>query len=172
MGLDSLGLTLGTGDPIRFWASRTDESACLMIKSDGTHCEIGMDREHVEALRDQLPDVLAGLDQWAAEQEACEKSGIAEKRAVDAAAHALDVAVAAEQAGAHDLAASLREAAAEASARANAVDATVRAFEAATVEADYAACKLAHLTGEVDAELARMRGGHDRPAQPVGSGVG
>lgn len=167
MSVDSLGLTLGAGDPIRFWASRTDESACLVIKSDGTHCEIGMDREHVEALRDQLPEVLAGLDLWAAEQEACEWAGMVEQRAVDAAAQALDVAVAAEE-----LAASLREAAAEASARAEAVDSAVRAFEAATAEADHAACKLVHLAGEVSAELARVRARNDQPPQPVGSGVG
>lgn len=146
MSVDSLGLTLGKGDPVTFWAGRTDESACLVLRSDGTHCEIGMDREHVEALRDQLPDVLAGLDRWAAEQEGCETAGIAEKRAVDAAARALEVAVAAEQAGAHELAVSLREAAAQASATADAVDATVWAFEAATNEADNAATRLVHLT--------------------------
>jgi hypothetical protein len=172
MGVDSLGLTLGEGDSITFWVSRSDESACLVIKSDGTHCEIGMGRENVEALRDQLPDVLAGLDRWAAEQQAWKKAGITEKRAVDAAAQALDVAVAAEQAGAHELAASLREAVAQASAKADAVDATVRAFEKATAEADHAASTLVYLTGQVDAELDRLRGGDDRPAKPVGSGAG
>ena len=45
-------------------------------------------------------------------------------------------------------------------------------IETATVDADHAASKLVHLTGEVDAELARVRGGHNLPAQPVGSGVG
>ncbi len=171
MSVDSLGLTLGKGDSITFWASRTDESACLVIKVDGTHCEIGMDRENVEALRDQLPDVLAGLDRWAAEEEACEKAGIVEKRAVDATAQALDVAVAAEQAGAHELAASLREAAAEASTTADAVDATVRAFESATAEVDHAASKLVYLTSQVSVELDRLRGGDDRPAESVRVGT-
>ena len=173
MSVDSLGLTLGKGDSITFWVSRSDESACLVIKSDGTHCEIGMDRKNVEALRDQLPDVLAGLDRWAAEQQACEKAGIAEKRAVDAVAQALEIAVAAEQAGAHELAASLREAAAQASTKADAVDATVQAFENATADADHAASTLVYLTGQVDTELDRVRGGgDDQPAEPAGNDAG
>jgi hypothetical protein len=171
MSVDCLGLTLEAGDPITFWASRTDESACLVIKSGGTHCEIGMHREQVAALRDQLPDVLAGLNRWAVEQQACEQAGITEQRAVDTAARALDMAHAAEQAGAHDLAASLRRAAAEASATASAVDETVRAFEAATNAADHAASKLVHLTNNVDTELTRLRDANDPPALPVGSGM-
>jgi hypothetical protein len=164
MGVHCLGLTLDTGDPITFSASRTDESAYLVIKSGGTNCEIGMDREHVEALRDQLPDVLAGLDRWAAETVGCEKAGTAEKRAVDAAARALDLAVVAEQAGDHKLAVSLRTAAATASAQAKAVDDAVTAFEETTVDADAAADRLIDILGKAETTLREK----DQPAEPVG----
>jgi hypothetical protein len=52
------------------------------FRTDGTYGEIVMARENVEALRDQLPKVLAGLDRWAAEEAACGHACRAEKRAV------------------------------------------------------------------------------------------
>jgi hypothetical protein len=156
MSVDSMGMTLGTHDSITFWASRSEEWACLVIKADGTYCEIRMDRVHVEALRDQLPDVLAGLDRWVAEQAGYEKAGAVGQQAAAAAARALDVAVAAETAGAGDVAACLREVA-------NAVDAAVRVFENATVEADHAAEKLICATAEAENALRRLRAS-ERPA--------
>src|SRR6266545_4485476 len=103
MSVDSLGMTVDRHDSITFWASRSDEWAYLVIDTEGTHCEIQLDRPHVEAMRDQLPTVLAGLDRWAAEDDGCATAGVAEKRAVDTAARALDLAVAAEGAGAHEV---------------------------------------------------------------------
>lgn len=148
MTMDSLGITLDAKDSISFWPRRADESALLVIETSGTYCEIGMARVHIEALRDQLPDALSGLDQWAAEDDACTRAGTTEKRAVDAAARALDLAATTAAAGAHDVATSLRTAAAEASARAAAVDAAVRAFEEATREADFATEKLIFAMGK------------------------
>lgn len=142
MTMDSLGITLDTKDSISFWPRRADESSLLVIETSGAYCEIGLARVHVETLRSQLPNALAGMDRWAAEDDACTKAGATEKRAVDTAARALDLATITEAAGAHDLATSLRTAAAEASARAAAVDAAVRAFEEATREADFATEKL------------------------------
>jgi hypothetical protein len=92
---------------------------------------------------------------------------MAEQRTMDAAARALDLAVAADVAGAPDVAASLRAAATAASATADAVDAAVGAFESATAEADYAAEKLIDLTGEADDMLRRLRD-DGRPAELVG----
>jgi hypothetical protein len=168
MSVDSIGMTLSTRDSIRFWASRSEEWACLTIKTEGTYCEIAMDREHVEAVRNQLPDVLAGLDLWAAEQAECEKAGIAAQRAVTAAARALDLAMAAETAGAADVAASLRKVATEASAKADAVDAAVQAFENAAAEADQAAEKLTFATDEAETALRRPRA-DKRPAELAGT---
>lgn len=96
MSVDSVGITLDGHGSVSLWAKRCDESACLTIETNGTYCEIGMDRMHVEALRDQLPDVLAGLDRWAAEDDGYAKAGATEQRAIDAAARALDLAAAAE----------------------------------------------------------------------------
>jgi hypothetical protein len=170
MSVDSVGITLDGNGSISLWAKRSDESACLVIETTGTYCEIGMDRIHVEALRDQLPEALAVLDRWVAEDDGCAKAAAAEKRAVDAAARALDLAVGAEEAGAHDVAVSLRGAAVEASARAGAVDAAVRTFEDATTEADYATEKLICVVGEAESALRRLHDG-GQPAERAGSGV-
>jgi hypothetical protein len=89
---------------------------------------------------------------------------------VDAAAQSLDLAVRAEQAGDHDLAESLRKAAAEATAKANAVDTAVTAFESATAEADYAVEGLIGVTRTAGATLRRLRG-DDQPAERVESGA-
>lgn len=155
MSVDSVSISLDGNGSVRLWTRRCDESACLVIETSGTYCEIGMDRVHVEALRDQLPDALAGLDRWAAEDDACAKAGAAEQRAVHATVQALDLATAVEEAGAQDVATSLREAATEASARAEAANAAVRAFEDATAEADFATEKLNYATSEAEAVLRR-----------------
>lgn len=167
MSVDSVAITLNRKGSISLWARRGDESAFLVIETSGTYCEIGMDRVHVEALRDQLPDALAGLDRWVAEDDGCAKAAATEKRAVDAAARALGLAVAAEEAGAHDVAASLRGAAAEASTKAGTVDAAVRTFEDATLEADYATEKLICVVGEVE----RLLHNGGRSAERAGSGA-
>ena len=153
MSMDSVGITLDSDDSISVWPRRADESALLVIETSGSYCEIGMARVHVEALRDRLPDALAGMDRWATEDDACTKANSMEKRAVDTAARALDLAAATEAAGAHELATSLRAAAAEASARAAAVDAAVRAFEEATRAADFATEKLTFVMGRARTAL-------------------
>jgi hypothetical protein len=170
MSVNSLGISVDGADSVHLSASRVDEAACLVIKTDGAHCEIQMDRAVVEALRDQLPATLAGLDRWAAETAACVKAGAVEKRAVDAATRALDLAVVAEQAGDHKLAACLRKAATTASAQAKAVDDAVTAFEEATVDADHATDRLIDILGKAETALDQPRD-KDRPAEPVGSGV-
>ncbi|MPZ85236.1 MAG: hypothetical protein GEV28_34550 [Actinophytocola sp.] len=166
MSVGSLGMTLAEHDSVRLRASRSEELAWLVIEADETHCEIRMDRAHVEALRDHLPDVLAGLDRWSAEDAACEQAEVAGGRAVDAAAEALDMAARADAAGAHDVAAPLREAAAEMTAKADAVDAAVRAFGNAAADADYAAERLSYATREAERALCRWRD-DDRPAELV-----
>ncbi|MPZ83397.1 MAG: hypothetical protein GEV28_24590 [Actinophytocola sp.] len=166
MNTASLGVTLDERDAVRLWASRSAELVCLVIDAEGTNCEIRMVRVHVESLRDQLPSVLAGLDRWAAEDAGCGKAETAKQQAVDVAARALDLAVAAEKAGAYEVAASLRVAAAEATAKATAVDAHVRAFEGATAEADYAAEKLIYIMSETGAALTCGPEQPDAAAQP------
>jgi hypothetical protein len=156
MSVDSLGITVDRRDTITFWASRSEEWACLVIDAEGTHCEIKLDRVAVEALRDHLPTELPGLDRCAAEDAGCERAGIAGQRALDSTAQALELAAAADAAGAHDLAASLRAAASEATATANAADSTVRAFRSATAEADHAAEKLTYLIGNAGVALRRL----------------
>lgn len=168
MSVDSLGVTLDRHDEIRLWASRSEEWACLAISGGGASCEIRMDRVHVEALRDQLPDALAGLDRTAADDVACERAEIAGERSVYAAAKALDQALLAEAAGAHVVAAELRKAAAKASATANAVDTAVRAFGNAATDADWAVDSLIYVTREADAALRRLRD-DGRPAEPAES---
>jgi hypothetical protein len=139
MSVDSLGMTLGRHDSIRLWASRSDEWACLVISGTDRYCEIRLDRKHVEALRDHLPDVLAGLDRWAAEEEACAQAAQAGDRAEDAVTTALRQAELLEARGDHELAATLRVAAAEATAKAEEVDAALVAFGTAAADADNAA---------------------------------
>lgn len=128
-----------------------------------------MGHVHLETLRDQLPTVLAGLARWATEDAGCEKAETAEQQAVDTAARALNLAVTADKAGAHDLAASLRVAAAEATAKATAVDDHVRAFEDAAAEADHAVEKLIYAMSEAGAALRQHRD-DDRHAEQVGVG--
>jgi hypothetical protein len=169
MGVNSVGMTVGGCDEVTLWASRSEPWACLVIDTEGMRCEITMDRVVVESLRDQLPEVLAGLDRWAAEDAGCARAGAAEQRAVNAAAQALDLATAVEAAGGTG-AAALREAAAEVTAKANVVDDAVAAFESATAEADHAAERLAYRTCEAAAALRRLPGS-DQPAQPVGGGI-
>jgi hypothetical protein len=76
---------------------------------------------------------------------------------VDAAAWALDQARAAEAAGANELAASLREAVAAATASANAVDDVMLAVGTVATNADHAADQLAYLTREADLALRRPK---------------
>ncbi|MGQ0840235.1 hypothetical protein [Actinokineospora sp.] len=154
MSVDSLAMTLDRGDSVTMWVSRAEGWACLAIRADGMNCEIQMDGIHVRAMRDHLPDVLAGMDRWAAEDAACERAEIAGERAVDAVAKALGHAAAAEAAGAHSVAAALRAAAAAATAKANEVDATVRAFDHATADADSAVDRLIYLTCEAETVIA------------------
>jgi hypothetical protein len=160
-------MALDRNDRVRLWASRHKEWACLVIDgSDRAYYEIRMDRAHVEALRDYLPGVLAGLDRWAADDQACEHAEITGERTTDLAAQALDQAVAAEAAGAHGLATSLRAAVAEATERANAVDAAVRTFGDAAADADDAAEGLIYAMREAENALRRLRD-DDRPAELV-----
>lgn len=158
MSVDSVSISLDGHGSVRLWTKRSDESAFLVIETSGTYCEIAMERTHLEALRDQLPDAMAGLDRWAAEDDGCAQAGAAEQRAVHAAARALDLAAVVEGAGAHEVASSLRAAVAEASSRAEATDAAVRAFENATVEADHATEKLNYATSEAEAVLRGISG--------------
>lgn len=158
MSVDSLGLSLDRDDTITFWASRASESACLTLGMGGAFCEIVMVRENVEALRDQLSDVLAGLDQSATNVTARLHAAKTQKLAVDVAARALDLAMAAEDAGAADLAASLRALAAETSAAVDAIDVTGRAFRRATADADDSMLQLVGLTERVNTELRQQKG--------------
>lgn len=169
MRVDSVSISLDGQGSVRLWTRRSDESAFLVIETSGSYCEITMDRTHVEALRDQLPDALAGLDRWTAEDDGCAQAEAAEQRAVHTAARALDLASVVEGVGAHDGAASLRAAVVEASAKAAAADAAVRAFEDAAVEADYATEKLNYATSEAEAALRGLAG--NRILERVESGV-
>lgn len=157
MNVASVSISLdGTGS-VKLWTKRCEESACLVVETSGTYCEIGMDRAHVEALRDQLPDALADLDRRVVEDKGCTQAAAAKQRAGQAAARALDLAAAAEKAGALDVARSLRAAASDARASATAADAAVRAFENAAAEADYATEKLNYATSEAEAALRLSR---------------
>lgn len=157
MEVTSVSLKLDRRDSIRLWVSRSAERVFLVMDTEGSFCEFQIDRSHVEALRNELPSVLAGLDLRAIEDAECEKAEMAEQRAVDAATRALDLALTAEKAGAFDLAASLRAAAAESTAKATAVNAHVRAFEDATAAADYASEKLNYAVSQANAELRQRR---------------
>jgi hypothetical protein len=163
MSVTSLGISVTRSDSVYLLASRDNEVAYLVIETEDTHCEIQMERAFVEGLRDQLPATLAGLDLWAAETEACVQAREAGQRAVDATARALELAAGAERAGDHELAASLRKAAATASAQAKAVDDAVTVFGEAAVEADHATDRLIDLLGKAETAV-------NRPAEPVRSG--
>jgi hypothetical protein len=164
MSLRSLGMDLESSDKVRLWVSRSQGWACFVIEADETHCEIRMKRLHVEALRDFLPEVLAGLDRSTVQDSACEKAEIAGGRATGLAAQALDRAVAAEAAGAFELATSLRAVVAEATEKANAVDAAVRAFDDAAGDADCVAERLIYAIREAEKALGQLRG-DERPAE-------
>lgn len=170
MSVDSVSISLDGNGSVRLWTRRCDESAFLVIETSGTYCEIAMGRTQVEALRDQLPETLAGLDRWATEDDGCAKAEAAEQRTLQAAARALDLAAAVEGLGVHHVATSLRAAAAEVSGKVEAADAAVRAFENATVEADSATEKLNYAMSEAAAVLRRLRNGDQLPER-AGSGV-
>src|SRR5882762_6559350 len=104
MSLNSLGMTMERRDSLSMWVSRSEGWACLVLHSGGAQCEIRMERTHVEALRDHLPDALAGMSRWVAEDGTCAEAEEAGARAVDAAAKALDLAAAADVAGANGVA--------------------------------------------------------------------
>jgi len=161
MSLDAVNISfsLDACGSVKLWARRSVQSVTLLIETRGTYCEIGLEQGHLHALREQLPDTLAGLDRWVAEEQGCVKAADAEERAVDAVARAVTLAVAAEQVGASDAAVSLREAAAEATARAEAANAAVRAFEDATLEVDFAVEKLNYASNETERALQRLQDG-------------
>jgi hypothetical protein len=155
LSVDSLGMSLDTHASVRLWARRTEELAWLVIGAGNrAQYEIRMERAHVEALRDHIPAVLAGLDRWAAEDRACERAEQAGRRATEVTAAALDQAASAEAAGAHELAAALRAAVAEAREKAGAVDEAVLTFETATAEADAASDRLLRETRRAAIALA------------------
>ncbi|ALG09288.1 hypothetical protein [Kibdelosporangium phytohabitans] len=158
MSVDSVSVSVGGYDSVGLWVSRSEERAYLVIDTKGSHCEIEMGRTHVETMRDQLPQVLAGLDRLAAEDAGCAKARTTQRLASDAAAQALELAATAEAQGAHHVAESLRVAAREAAAKADTVDGAVLAFEAASAEAGDATERLAHLTGETKVKLNRGDG--------------
>lgn len=106
--------------------------------------------------------MLIGLERFETADAARERATAAAQRAADAAATAVDKAWLAEQAGAHDLAASLRVAAAEAGATANAVDEAVRSFVEAGEIADTATDKLIFASHQADVALGR-----ELEAEPV-----
>lgn len=166
----NIGFSLDAFGSVKLWTRRSVQSVTLVLETRGAYCEIGLEQAHLEALREQLPDALAGLDRWAVEEQGCVKAADAEERAIGAAARAVNLAVEAEQAGARDTAASLREAAAEATARAEAANAAVRAFEDAAVEADYAAERLNYVSSEAEAALRGLRD-DDRPAEHAATDV-
>lgn len=107
--------------------------------------------------------MLAGLDRWATDDASREKAETARQQVVDTAAQARALAVRADQADDYNLAASLRAAAAETTAKGTAVDASVRAFQSAAMAADHAAEMLEHAISEADAAL-RRRGRDDQAA--------
>ena len=163
MNVTSLGFTLSERDAVDVWVSRSAGWMCLVIETEGAYSEIRMDRVHVRALSDQLPKALADMDRWHAEDDACAKAETARRHAVDVAARALDLAAEADEAGVHDQATALREAAEETTTKAEAVDEQVRAFENATGEADYAVDKLLYAMSQAGTALRQLPD-HDKPA--------
>lgn len=163
MSISCLGITLERRDSIEFRADRSEETAWLAFKVDGSQCEIRMERGHVEALRDQIPDVVAGMERVAADDAACERAESAGERATEAVGRALDMMRLAEKAGASEVAASLLAAADEATATANTVDAAVRAVAEAALDADRAADRLVYALWQANDALNRVRD-DDRPA--------
>jgi hypothetical protein len=136
MSVTSLGMRLDEHDPVRLWVSRAEGWACLQIDTGGTHCEILLGAVQVEALREQLPAVHRALAQCAAEDDSCANAMRVSQQASDLVVLAVGAAAEADAAGAHDVAQSLLSAASNTMAKADAVDAAVLAFEAATADAD------------------------------------
>ncbi|GAA2690159.1 MULTISPECIES: hypothetical protein [Actinosynnema] len=151
MSGNSVSIDLGASGSVRLWARRNEEAACLVLEAGGTQCEVDLGRAQVEALRDQLPEALAGLDRWVAENDGCARGDDAGLRAARASERALELAAHAPD----EVAASLRAAVAEASAKAEAADAAVRAFESAALDVDEAVARLNQVLGEAEAALPR-----------------
>ena len=162
MSIALVAISLEGEDTIDFQASRAEEVAWMVMRVDGAQCEIRMERTHVEALRDQLPRVLEGMKRAAGEEAACERAAVVGDRATDATVRALNKAREAEQAGAHDVATSLREAATATTETANAVGKALAAMDTATAEADLAADRLVYFMWQADDALTRPRD-DDRP---------
>lgn len=158
MSVGSLGMTLKPRDSIEFHASRSEATAWLAIRIDDTQCEIRMERSHVESLRDQIPVVLKGIDSAAVEDLACDRAEAAAERAADLADRALETARLVEEAGAADLAASLRAAVAEAARTAGAIDQAVRGFVEATLYADLAVDRLVCAVWKAESEVLPATG--------------
>lgn len=146
MSIRSLGIEMEGQDTIEFHASRSEPTAWIVLEVDGSQCEIQLAQVHVETLRDHLPGVLDGLARVGAEDESRQRAEDAASRATDAVTRALDRARLAEDAGAHEVATSLRIAAAETTETADAVNRAVRAFVEATLSADRASERLIHAT--------------------------
>lgn len=153
MSISLMAMSLEGDDTIEFQACRSEETAWMLIRVDGAHCEIRMERAHVEILRDQLPTVLEGMRRAAAEDAACERAETAGRRVAATAVRALAKARKAEQAGAHDAAACLREAVTAATETANTVDRSLEAMDVATADADLAAERLVYFMWQADDAL-------------------
>jgi hypothetical protein len=120
----SIGLGVGYQETVELSPSRANGDVYLVV---GDHvAEIRLERVHVEALRDQIPGVLAELDSTVADNAACDRANEVANRAVELAASVLDQAVAAELAGRPERSAELRSAADKLRA---AVDAAVSAVD-------------------------------------------
>jgi hypothetical protein len=159
MAISSLGITLDDRDSIELAASRSEPAAWMRIHVGSGYCEIHVEREHVYALRDQLPGVLAALARVAADDELCGRAEIAVGQASDAASRARKLAEAAANAGIPDIAASLLKAAEETATTADAVDAAIQAVQAASVDADRAVDQLVYVTQLADTSLREVSDG-------------
>jgi hypothetical protein len=157
MNVHSLSISVCDSDTLVLSASRVDEVAALSITTEGTDCEILMDRATVHALRDQLPATLAGLDRWISDTEECVKALEVQQQAADAVRRAEDLVAAVEQAGDAALATRLRQATAETTATASAVDAAVSTFVEAAIDADSATARLICALSQAD-DLVRRPG--------------
>lgn len=143
MSVNSVGLRLDERDSVRMFVSRGDGSACMELVTGGTHCEIVMGPAQVEMMRRQLPAVLADLARGRADDISVANAVRSSQLASDLVVQAVDMAAKATEAGAHEVADILREAATDVMAKADALDAAVLAVEAATVDADDATESLA-----------------------------
>lgn len=155
----SIGLHVGHKEPVTLLASRGQGDVCLTIGD--SDAEIRLERPHVEALRDQIPAALAGLDQFDVDNAACDKASEAGQRATGAAARAREAADEAELMGDFGRMSALLAAAEQAEAAAGAVDAIIAAVDDAAITADNAA--------EYALDLAAGRTLGSEPAGPGGS---